>query len=380
MNMKLFFSNLEEPRQKAKTRHDLIEIIAMTIIAVAGDCDGWDEIEDFCVEHEEWLRETLGMALENGVPSADTFERVWSRLDSKEFKKSFMQWAGSIRKKIKGEVISIDGKTSRGSEDEDHKAIHMVSAWLHDQRLVLGQIAVEEKSNEITAVPELVKMLEIADCIITADAMSCQKEIVKEIIRKKADYVIGLKGNQETLFEYAKLLFSDFIQNPDLYEDITTVETFDLGHGRIEKRIYRLSTDLSGFEQKKLWTGLKAIGTVHSVVTNKKTGEVTEFDRYYIASVTDAHTFAKAVREHWGIEASLHHVLDVSFLEDASRIHKDHAADNLAVIRHFALNALSFLDVGKKNVSARRKRKMCGRNPQLLLLALNKILSPKPAP
>ena len=293
MNMKLFFSNLEEPRQKAKTRHDLIEIIAMTIIAIAGDCDGWDEIEDFCTEHKEWFQEAVGMALENGIPSADTFERVWSRLDNKEFKKSFMQWAGSIR--------------------------------------------------------------------------------------KKADYVIGLKGNQETLFEYATLLFSDFIQNPGLYEDVATVETFDLGHGRIEKRIYHLSTDLSGFEQKKLWTGPKAVGVVHSIITDKKTGAVTEFDRYYIASVTAVQTFAKAIREHWGIEASLHHVLDVSFHEDASGIHKDHAADNLAVIRHFALNALSFLDVGKKNVSARRKRKMCGRNPQLLLLALDKILSPKPA-
>ena len=136
MNIKLYFSNLEDPRQKAKTQHDLIEIIAMTIIAVAGDCDGWDEIEDFCTENEEWLRENAGLKLEYGIPSADTFARVWSKLDSKEFKKSFMRWAASVRKKIKGEVVSIDGKTSRGSEDEEHNAIHMVSAWLHDQRIV----------------------------------------------------------------------------------------------------------------------------------------------------------------------------------------------------------------------------------------------------
>ena len=174
MNMKLYFSNLEDPRQKSKTQHDLLEIIAMTIIAVAGDCDGWDEIEDYCTENEEWLRKKVGLKLEYGIPSADTFARVWSKLDSKEFKKSFMQWAGSIRKKIKGEVLSIDGKTSRGSEDEEHSAIHMVSAWLHDQKIVLGQIAVQEKTNEITAVPDLVNMLEIADYIVTADAMSCQ--------------------------------------------------------------------------------------------------------------------------------------------------------------------------------------------------------------
>ena len=375
MNIKLYFSNLEDPRQKAKTQHDLIEIIAMTIIAVAGDCDGWDEIEDFCTENEEWLRENAGLKLEYGIPSADTFARVWSKLDSKEFKKSFMRWAASVRKKIKGEVVSIDGKTSRGSEDEEHNAIHMVSAWLHDQRIVLGQIAVPEKTNEITAVPDLVKMLEIEDCIVTADAMSCQKEIAKEIIRKKADYVIGLKGNQETLFEYAELLFSDYLKNPSLYGDIAVTETLDIGHGRIEKRTYRLSDDLSGFEQRNLWKGLKAVGMVHSVLTDKKTGERTEADRYYISSLSDIELFARAVRQHWGIEASLHHVLDVSFSEDDSKIHKNHAPDNLAVIRHFVVSALAFLDVGKKNVSALRKRKMCGRNPKLLLLALDRILA-----
>ena len=193
MNIRLFFSDLKDERQGMKVQHDLLEIIAMTIISVAADCDGWDEIEDFCLQYEDWLKEVVGLTMPNGVPSADTFERIWQRLDSKEFKRSFRRWAESIRIKIAGEVISIDGKTSRGSEEDEKKAVHMVSAWLSEQKIVLGQIAVPEKTNEITAVPELIKMLDIGGCIITADAMSCQKAIVAEIIRKKADSFAHLR-------------------------------------------------------------------------------------------------------------------------------------------------------------------------------------------
>ena len=378
LNIRLFFSDIHDDRQPMKVRHDLLEIIAITIIAVAADCDGWDEIEDFCIQYEEWLKRVAGLTLYGGVPSADTFERIWSRLDSKAFKASFRRWTESIRVKIKGEVISIDGKTSRGSEDDDKKAVHMVSAWLSEQKMVLGQISVPEKTNEITAVPELIKMLDIGGCIITADAMSCQKAIVAEIIRKKADYVIGLKGNQSGLLEYAELLFEGIRNDPGLYE-VKSIVTRDKGHGRQEVRTYYLSTELSGFHQLKEWKGLKAIGMVHSVVTDTKTGEVTEAYRYYITSLTDIETFARAVREHWGIEASLHHVLDVSFQDDASKIRKDNAPDNIAVIRHFVLSALKFLPVRKNNVSARRKRKMCSRNPELLLQAFELILTPQDA-
>ena len=314
----------------------------------------------------------------NGVPSADTFERIWQRLDSKEFKKSFRRWTESIRVKIAGEVISIDGKTSRGSGDDEKKAVHMVSAWLSEQKMVLGQIAVPEKTNEITAVPELIKMLDIGGCIITADAMSCQKSIVAEVIRKKADYVIGLKGNQSGLLEYAELLYEGIRKDPGLYE-VKSIVTHDKGHGRQEVRTYYISTELSGLHQQKEWKGLKAIGMVHSVITDIKTGEVTEAYRYYITSLTDIEAFARAVREHWGIEASLHHVLDVSFQEDASKIRRDNAPDNMAVIRHFVIAALKYLPVRKNNVSARRKRKMCGRNPDLLLQALELILAPQNA-
>ena len=378
MNIRLFFSDLKDERQGMKVQHDLLEIIAMTIISVAADCDGWDEIEDFCLQYEDWLKEVVGLTMPNGVPSADTFERIWQRLDSKEFKRSFRRWAESIRIKIAGEVISIDGKTSRGSEEDEKKAVHMVSAWLSEQKIVLGQIAVPEKTNEITAVPELIKMLDIGGCIITADAMSCQKAIVAEIIRKKADYVIGLKGNQSGMLEYAELLYEGIRNDPGLYE-VKRIVTRDRGHGRQEVRTYYLSTELSGLHQLKEWKGLKAIGMVHSIVTDIKTGEVTEAYRYYITSLTDIEAFARAVREHWGIEASLHHVLDVSFQEDASKIRKDNAPDNMAVIRHFVIGALKYLPVRKNNVSARRKRKMCGRNPDLLLQALELILAPQVA-
>ncbi len=376
MNIRLFFCDLKDERQGMKVQHNLLEIIAMTIISVAADCDGWDEIEDFCLQYEEWLRKVVGLSLPNGIPSADTFERIWQRLDSKEFKRSFRRWTESIRVKIAGEVISIDGKTSRGSEDDGKKAVHMVSAWLSEQKMVLGQIAVPEKTNEITAVPELIKMLDIGGCILTADAMSCQKTIVAEIIRKKADYVIGLKGNQSGLLEYAELLYEGIRSGPGLYE-VKSIVTRGKGHGRQEVRTYYLSTELSGLQQQKEWKGLKAIGMVHSVITDIKTGEVTEAYRYYITSLTDIEAFARAVREHWGIEASLHHVLDVSFQEDASKIRKDNAPDNIAVVRHFVIAALKYLPVRKNNVSARRKRKMCGRNPDLLLQALELILAPQ---
>lgn len=376
MNIRLFFSELKDHRQAMKVQHELLEIIAMTLIAIAADCDGWDEIEDFCQQYEEWLKSVVGLTLQGGVPSADTFERVWQRLDSKEFKASFRRWTESIRIKIKGEVISIDGKTSCGSGDDEQKPVHMVSAWLSDQKMVLGQIAVPEKTNEITAVPELIKMLDIEGCIITADAMSCQRAIVAEIIRKKAEYVIGLKGNQSGLLEYAELLYEGIRKEPNLYE-VKSITTRDKGHGRIEVRTYFLSAELSGLYQKSAWKGLKAIGMVDSVITNQKTGEVTEAYRYYVTSLTDIEAFAKAVREHWGIETSLHHVLDVSFQEDESKIRKDNAPDNLAVIRHFVVAMLKYLPVPKNNVSAKRKRKMCSRNPELLLQALELVLAPQ---
>ena len=376
--MRLYFSGLTDKRQKMKTRHDFLELIILTIAAVIGGCNGWDEIEDFCRWHADWFRNSLGLELAGGIPSADTIARIWRMIDPNEFHSRFEKWAEATRKKIKGEVIGIDGKTSRGSGFGDCKAVHIVSAWLRDQEMVLGQIAVREKSNEITAVPELLKQLYIKGCIITADAMSCQKEIARVIKKKGADYVIGLKGNQGSLLEYAEEYFEDALKHPELYAgEIDTITTHDEGHGRTENRTYYLMHDFSGFPEAKDWPGLKAIGMVISTVTNHAKGETYVEKRYYISSTLNVEDFSRAVRQHWGIEASLHHSLDVSFQEDASKIRKDASAENMATIRHYALSALKKLNVGKDRVSANRKRKMCSYSNELLYATIMNVLSPE---
>ena len=247
----------------------------------------------------------------------------------------------------------------------------MISAWASEQELVLGQMCVEEKTNEITTVPLLLELLDISGCIVTADAMSCQREIAKKIIDGKGDYVLSLKENQPMLYEYAETLFNDASEHPELYPEMTSCETLDKGHGRIEKRTYHLFPDLSGLTTAQDWTGLAGIGMVRSHVTTGDT-ETTE-TRYAITSLKDVGTFAHAMRNHWCIENGLHYCLDVSFNEDHSRIRKDHAPENLAVVRHFALSALKQLSAPKR-ASIKRKRKMCAYDLDLLASAINLIL------
>lgn len=369
--MKESFSRITDTRQQAQVRHDLYEIIAMTIVAVIGNCDGWDEIEDFCRDKEAWLREHLGLKLEHGIPSEMTFARVWGRIEPEAFKGCFTEWTQQVHEKLTGEVISIDGKTVRGSRSESRKPIHMISAWASEQELVLGQMCVEEKTNEITTVPLLLELLDISGCIVTADAMSCQREIAKKITDGKGDYVLSLKENQPTLHEYAETYFKDAVEHPQWYPEMTSCKTVDKGHGRIEERTYYLSPDLSGLENVKEWSGLDGIGMVCSHI---KTGEVETTEiRYAITSLKDVNTFANAMRRHWGIENGLHYCLDVSFNEDRSRIRKDHAPDNLAVVRHFALSALKQLPEPKR-ASIKRKRKICAYNLDLLSSAADLIL------
>ena len=369
--MKESFSSIEDTRQQSQVRHDLYEIIAMTIAAVIGNCDGWDEIEDFCQRKEAWLREHMRLELEHGVPSETTFARVWGQIDPDAFKKCFTEWTSQVHKKLTGEIISIDGKTVCGSESASRKPIHMISAWAAEQELVLGQMCVEEKTNEIPTVPLLLDLLDISGCIVTADAMSCQREIAKKITDGKGDYVLSLKENQPTLYEYAETYFKDALEHPQWYPEMTTFETLDKGHGRIEKRTYYLSSDLSGLANAKNWSGLAGIGMVCSRVT---TGEVeTSETRYAITSLNSVDTFAHAMRRHWSIENGLHYCLDVSFNEDHSRIRKDHAPDNLAVVRHFALSVLKQLSEPKR-ASIRRKRKICAYDLDLLASAVDLIL------
>ncbi len=365
------FQELQDPRQRAQVRHELYDIIAMTIAAVTGNCDGWDEIEDFCQSREPWLREHLGLKLEHGIPSADTLARVWGRIDPEAFKRCFHEWIKQVHEKTAGEIISIDGKTVCGSKSRTQKPIHMISAWVSEQQMVLGQKCVPEKTNEITTVPLLLEMLDIHGCIVTADAMSCQKEIAKRIVKGKGDYVLSLKENQPLLYDYTKTYFTDVMKNRSLYPEVITHETHDKGHGRMEKRTYYLSSDLSGLESISEWAGLSSIGMVQSHIQD---GERTFSEtRYAITSLKDIEAFSRAWRTHWSIENGLHYCLDISFNEDHSRIRKDHAPDNLTVLRHFALSALKQL-TSPKNASMKRKRKLCAYNLDFLASAVDLIL------
>ena len=212
--MKESFSKIRDTRRQAQVRHDLYEIIAMTIAAVIGNSDGWDEIEDFCQSKELWLREHMELELEHGIPSETTFARVWGQIDPDAFRECFTQWTKRVHEKLTGEVISIDGKSVRGSKSKKRRPIHMISAWVTEQELVLGQMCVEEKTNEIPTEPLLLELLDISGCIVTADAMSCQREIAKKIIAGKSDYVLSLKENQTTLHKYAETCFKDGLTHP----------------------------------------------------------------------------------------------------------------------------------------------------------------------
>jgi len=351
--MKEHFETITDPRQPWKTNYNLMEIIVMTICAVVSGFEHWEDIVDFCKVKENWFRERLGLALENGIASHDTFQRIFQLIDPLEMELSFVSWMREITTLTEGEIVSIDGKTLRGSHDAKTKAIHMVSAWANTNKMVLGQIRTNEKSNEITAIPILMEMLELKGCIVTIDAMGCQKDIAERIVGAEADYVLGLKGNQGTLHDDVRLYFESVQETPQHYSTVTTHKTINKGHGRIETRHYKLECDINWLPQMPEWAGLQGIGMVRSVV--EINGKTTDETRYFITSLCDATSFAKAVRGHWGIE-SLHWCLDVTFHEDACRTRKDNSAENFAVIRHAAINILK---QHPSKISLARKRRKC---------------------
>ncbi len=352
--MQEYFSEITDPRQQVKVKHNLLEIVVMTICAVIAGCEVWEDIYDYCRVKEGWFRNSLGMKLEHGIPSHDTIQRVWSMIEPREFEKCFCAWVAQVCRNTKGEIVSIDGKTLRRSAGGDQKPIHMVSAWANQQQMVLGEVAVKEKSNEITAVPQLLDILDISGCIVTADAMSCQKEIVKKVVEKDSDYVLSLKENQPTLCHEVQEYFSAAENAPKQYPEIKQMKTCDCGHGRIESRTYYLSTEIDWYQDMAQWVGLRAFGMVRS--RTERNGQICEDTRYFITSLSDLPNFANAVRKHWGIENSLHWCLDMTFHEDYSRIRKDHSAENMAVVRHIALNILKSYPV---NLSLARKRRRC---------------------
>ena len=341
-----FFSDITEPRDSNK-RHKLIDIITIALCAVICGADTWEDIEEFGHTKREWFERFL--ELPHGIPAHDTFARVFASIDPMEFQHAFLGWVKAVQTVTKG-IVAIDGKTLRRSRTKDTSPLHVVSAWAYENRMVLGQVKTKEKSNEITAIPELLRVLALEGCIVTIDAMGCQKAMAEMIIEKKADYVLGLKGNQGTLHDDVKLYFEDSGFKDSTYD---YHETIDGDHGRVETRRYFTTSDIDWLSDKGLWKNLSTIVMVQRErIADGKTSRETS---YYITSLkSDAKRVAQAVRGHWGIENSLHWVLDIAFREDESRIRKDHAPANFAIIRHMALNLLRHETSSKRSIKGKR--------------------------
>ena len=343
----------------------LNNIIAMTICAVVGGAEGWDDVELFAKCKGQWFREFLD--LPNGIPCSDTFGRVFARIDPDRFRDCFMEWVSSVNRLTQGQVIAVDGKTLRRSHDRNagKAAIHLVSAWASENSLVLGQIKVDAKSNEITAIPELLDLLDVSGCIVTIDAMGCQKKIAQGIVSQGADYVLAVKENQGRLLADVADLFSLGQRTGFQAMEHDFCRTLEKGHGRIETRRCWTIDDpeqLSFLDTGGDWPGLRSIAMVTAERRNGGTaagrpgGRVSLESRYYISSLeSDAQRLLRATRSHWGIENSVHWVLDLSFREDESRVRNGNAPQNLAIIRHMALNLLRRDRTSKTSIKARRK-------------------------
>ncbi|MEM9927806.1 MAG: ISAs1 family transposase [Cyanobacteria bacterium P01_D01_bin.50] len=335
-----YFVDLEDPRIERTKRHQLIDVITIAICAVICGADSWVAIETYGQAKQEWLKRFL--ELPNGIPSHDTFARIFALINPEKFQECFLSWIKSVATLTDGEVIAIDGKSLKHSYDKKagNHAINIVSAWATNNKLVLGQRKVDNKSNEITAIPELIKVLDIAGCIVTIDAIGCQKEIVNLISQNDADYVIALKKNQKKLYQSVELLFKEAISKRLSGFSASEYSTSNSGHGREEIRNYLMLSDISNqiYSDNK-WEKLKSIGMVESVRTQN--GKTTVETRYYISSLNlDAKKFGESIRSHWGIENSLHWILDVALNEDDCKIRKDNAPQNFAVLRHIAVNLL----------------------------------------
>jgi predicted transposase YbfD/YdcC len=361
------FAAVPDPRIERTKRHLLVDILFITLAGVLAGAEDCVSIAQFARLKHAWFSEWLD--LPNGIPSHDTFNRVLARLDPDALNGCFLSWIAPLRDKLRAvpnaaerEIIACDGKQLRGSKDTTsaRSALNVVSAWATKARLVLGQVAVEDKSNEITALPALLAMLDIAGCVVTVDAMGTQKAIAKQIIAQQADYVLALKDNHPALSEAVRLFFEHAAGQK--FEGLRCQRWLehDVGHGRKEERRYwllPLPEGLAWQDERGQWAGLQSVGRVESVRTSA--GVSTRAVRYFLCSFPaqtqkEVRLFARSVRRHWGIENRLHWVLDIAFREDACRLRKDHAAENLAIIRHIALNLLRQDMTSKIGVKNRR--------------------------
>jgi len=356
-----YFSEIEDPRVDRTKEHLLEDIIFITIAAVICGAETWNDIENYGNSKKKWLKQFL--KLPNGIPSHDTFNRVFSAIEPKQLESCFANWVKAVCALTEGEVISIDGKTIRGSRDKGNKSIvHMVSAWAQINHLSLGQIQVEDKSNEITAIPRLLDVLAIHGCIVTIDAMGCQTEIAEKIIEKGADYILAVKGNQGKLEQGIKDTIR-FCKPIDIYEES------DFGHGRIETRVCKVYDDFSHIEKVGQWKNLKCIAMIESKRYIKATGAEETETRLYISSMIPvAEKIGKGIRAHWGIENSLHWLLDVAFNEDKSMKTNPIATQNFSIINRIALNLVA--NEKSKKRSVKGKRLDAGWNNKYLLKIL----------
>lgn len=351
------FSEVTDPREGPALRHPLENIIAIAICAVICGADSWVEVEEFGQARYEWFSTFLDLS--QGIPAHDTFGRFFARLDANEFERCFTEWVHAVGEITQGQVVAIDGKTVRRSHDRfaGKEAIHMVSAWASTNRMTLGQVKVEAKSNEITAIPVLLRALDISGCIVTADAMGCQKQIAAQIIEQGGDYVLAVKDNQpqlrqriETMFAHSQTELSDVASD--------WVQEVDKGHGRVEKRTCT-TLDVRDWQYyvdlDRQWTHLR---TVTRVVGQRQVGgEHNEVARYYISSLPcNAPHLLTAIRNHWTVENGPHWVLDIAFREDECRLRKGNGAENFSLLRRLALNLLRNESTSKIGIKAKRHK------------------------
>jgi predicted transposase YbfD/YdcC len=351
-----------DPRIERRKDHDLIDILVIAVCTLLCAGETFNDMEDFGKAKRDWFQSFLG--LRNGIPSHDTFNRVFAALDPKQFLDCFLRWTQSLRQAVPQEIVALDGKALRRALNKDQSVKYVVNAWAESNGLVLGQLKVADKSNEITAVPELLRVLELSGCIVTLDAMGCQRKIAKEIKEADADYVLALKGNQETVHAEVKSFLDATLaeqQAPrpkgaklsQAAATLASVETVEKDHGRLEIRRYYQSDCLDWFADRAQWEGLQSVGMVESL--REVGGKTTVERRYYLVSLPlGVETFARAVRSHWGVENKVHWVMDVCFGEDQSRARVGYAAENLATLRRLALNLLRSEKTKKRGIRGKQ--------------------------
>jgi predicted transposase YbfD/YdcC len=351
------FQDIKDPRVERTKKHQLTDILVIAILAVIAGAQGWEDMENYGISKKQWLEKFL--ALPHGIPADDTFRRVFEFINPEELNRCFLQWVETLVTKMGGEIIPIDGKTIRGSYDRNQgkSALHIISAWSSEQRLVLGQMKVEDKSNEITAIPALLELLDITGSIITIDAMGTQTEIAKKIIDKKGDYVLALKANHPTLYNQVEEWFKKASAQQFQGIDVSYEKRVEKGHHRREiRQVWSVPVSaINNLYQPRLWAGLQSVVMVVRVrhLWNKTTREV----QFYLTSLhSNAQFIGLAIRKHWGIENQAHWTLDCTFAEDACRIRSFHSPRNFALLRRIALNALNRELTYKRSLRQKMKR------------------------